>query len=235
MKKRALISVSDKNGVLEFAKGLVKLGFEIVSTGGTYKHLHDNAIEAVEVESITKFPEILGGRVKTLHPMVHGAILAKKDDKDHLQELEKHNINAIDLVCVNLYPFELTVAKDKCTLSDAIENIDIGGVTLIRAAAKNFEHVAIVTSHDDYALVLNELEQDEKLTPKTKMYLARKGFSHTAYYDSIIGNYLDGQLQNTETSFINESTIAQKLTQTLRYGENSHQVSAFYRDSGNVS
>lgn len=235
MKKRALISVSDKKGVLDFAKSLVKLGYEVISTGGTYQHLRNNHVEAIEVASITDFPEILDGRVKTLHPMIHGAILAKKDDNGHIQELEKYGINPIDVVCVNLYPFELTVSQEKCTIADAIENIDIGGVTLIRAAAKNFEHVAIVTSSDDYELVLSELETNKKLTTATKMYLARKGFNHTAYYDSIIGNYLENQLQNTETNFVSEFTIANKLVQTLRYGENSHQASAFYRDSGNIN
>lgn len=249
MKKRALISVSDKNGVLEFAKGLVKLSFEIVSTGGTYKHLKDNNVDAIEVESVTNFPEILGGRVKTLHPMIHGAILAKKDDQNHIQEMKKHGINGIDLVCVNLYPFELTIASDKCTIADGIENIDIGGVTLIRAAAKNFEHVAIVTSSDDYSLVLSELEKDKKLSNTTKIYLARKGFNHTAYYDSIIGDYLEHQLEKTATAdkidkveqtnktttFVQELTIPSKLVQTLRYGENAHQESAFYKDSGNIA
>lgn len=234
-KKRALISVSDKTGVLEFAKGLIKLGFDIISTGGTYKYLQGNSVPAIEVAGITEFPEILDGRVKTLHPMIHGAILAKKNDQKHIDEMEKYGISAIDLVCVNLYPFELTMNKDDCTLSDAIENIDIGGVTLIRAAAKNFQHVVIVTSNDDYSLVLKELQTNSTVSSATKIYLARKGFNHTAYYDSIIGEYLSSQMSDklNMTNFVLESTIPSKLVQKLRYGENSHQDAAFYIDSAN--
>lgn len=235
--KRALISVADKTGILEFAKGLTQLGFELISTGGTYKYLQENGINVIAVDSITGFPEILEGRVKTLHPLIHGAILAKKNDPKHVSDMQKHGITGIDLICVNLYPFELTVNKDDCTLNKAIENIDIGGVTLIRAAAKNFQHVTIVTAHEDYNLVLNEMHDNINVSADMRLYLARKGFSHTAYYDSIITEYLSRQIDSTPSpqNFVTESTFSGKLVQKLRYGENSHQVAAFYKDGGNIN
>lgn len=249
--KRALISVSDKTGVLDFAKNLNQLGVEIISTGGTYKYLMENSIPAIEVESVTKFPEILDGRVKTLHPMIHGGILAKKTDSKHVQEMAKHGIVGIDLVCVNLYPFEATVNKSECTIEDAIENIDIGGVTLIRASGKNYAHVAIITEPCDYKLVLDEMKEFASITLKTRLNLAQKAFRHTAYYDSLISNYLTKQTTQIDLgvescangtynnalpsmNFSTEFTIPVKLVQTLRYGENSHQVAAFYKDSGNI-
>lgn len=229
--KRALISVADKTGILDFAKQLSNHGIEIISTGGTYKYLTENGVPALEVAGITKFPEILDGRVKTLHPMIHGAILAKKTDAKHVEEMNQHGIKSIDLVCVNLYPFESTVNQEKCTLTEAIENIDIGGVALIRASGKNYAHVAIITSPSDYTKVLEEISQSRSVTENTRLELARKAFSHTAYYDSLISSYL----AKSQIKFNAEFTLPVKLSQTLRYGENSHQVAAFYKDSGNIN
>ena len=187
--KRALISVSDKNGLLEFASGLHKLNIEILSTGGTYKFLIQNNIPAIEVASITEFPEILDGRVKTLHPKIHGGILARRDDKNHLEQLKIHNITPIDLVCVNLYPFEATINKDNCTFEDAIENIDIGGPAMIRASSKNHRDVVIVTNPSDYNEIINQINTNGNVNSITRLKLSQKAFSHTAYYDSLISNY----------------------------------------------
>jgi phosphoribosylaminoimidazolecarboxamide formyltransferase/IMP cyclohydrolase len=231
--KRALISVSDKSGILEFARALDKLKVEILSTGGTYEYLLKNNVPATSVANITKFPEILDGRVKTLHPNIHGAILAKRDDRDHIAQLERHDITEIDLVCVNLYPFEKTVAKLDCTFHDAIENIDIGGPAMIRASSKNHQHVVIVTNPNDYSHIISELQQHKDISGKHRLQLAYKAFSHTAYYDSIISQYLGTQLSDT-AKFSTEMTIPLHLVQTLRYGENSHQHAAFYRDSGEI-
>lgn len=231
--KRALISVSDKTGILEFARALDKLGVEILSTGGTYEHLLKNDIPVTSVANITKFPEILDGRVKTLHPNIHGAILARRDDRNHIAQLEKHDITEIDLVCVNLYPFEKTVAKLDCTFYDAIENIDIGGPAMIRASSKNHQHVVIVTNPEDYSHIVSELQQHKDISQKHRLQLAYKAFSHTAYYDSIISQYLGTQLSDA-AKFGTEMTIPLHLVQTLRYGENSHQHAAFYRDSGEI-
>lgn len=229
--KRALLSVSDKNGILEFAQGLNKLDVEILSTGGTYQFLRQNSIPAIEVASVTEFPEILDGRVKTLHPKIHGAILAKRSDDSHIKQLAEHKITPIDLVCVNLYPFESTINKADCTFDDAIENIDIGGPAMIRASSKNHQDVVIITNPNDYTDILNQLSLNKDVDTNTRISLAQKAFSHTAYYDSLISSYLAKQLP---ASFPNELTIPSKLVQTLRYGENSHQVAAFYKDSGNI-
>jgi phosphoribosylaminoimidazolecarboxamide formyltransferase/IMP cyclohydrolase len=231
--KRALISVSDKTGILDFASALNKLGVEILSTGGTYEHLLKNNIPVISVANVTKFPEILDGRVKTLHPNIHGAILARRDDDNHIAQLEKHDISGIDLVCVNLYPFEATVAKLDCTFNDAIENIDIGGPAMIRASSKNHQHVVIVTNPEDYSHIISQLQQHKDISQRHRLQLAYKAFSHTAYYDSIISQYLGSQLADN-TKFAPQITIPLHLVQTLRYGENSHQKAAFYKDAGEV-
>lgn len=231
--KRALISVSDKTGILEFARALDKLGVELLSTGGTYEYLLKNDVPVQSVANITKFPEILDGRVKTLHPNIHGAILARRDDQNHIAQLEKHDITEIDLVCVNLYPFEATVAKLDCTFHDAIENIDIGGPAMIRASSKNHQHVVIVTNPLDYPHIISELQQHKDISGRHRLQLAYNAFSHTAYYDSIISQYLGAQLSDA-AKFSTTLTIPLHLVQTLRYGENSHQKAAFYRDSGEI-
>lgn len=224
--KRALISVSDKTGVVEFAKGLIALGFEIVSTGGTAKALQGADIPVMGISEVTGFPEILEGRVKTLHPNVHGGILAKDTD-EHMAVLAEHEIAPIDLVVVNLYPFQATVAKPGVTLADAIENIDIGGPTMVRSAAKNHDRVAIVVNPKRYEAVLAELQGDGRLSLQTKRQLALEAFQHTAQYDAAISRYLtkafDAELFADEIAF-----GGQKL-QNLRYGENPHQQAAFYR------
>jgi phosphoribosylaminoimidazolecarboxamide formyltransferase / IMP cyclohydrolase len=235
--KRALISVADKTGVLGFSQSLIRLGFEIISTGGTYQYLQENKVKAIAVENLTKFPEILDGRVKTLHPLIHGAILAKKNDPQHLKELQTHEISAIDLVCVNLYPFESTINKSNCTVNDAIENIDIGGVTLIRAAAKNFQNVTLVTANEDYSKIIDEIQDNAEVSIETRRYLAYKGFSHTTYYDSIISKYFLEQVVNSSDAsvLLPEISIPGKLVHKLRYGENAYQKAAFYQDPGDIS
>ena len=235
--KRALISLSDKTGVVEFAQALVDLGVEILSTGGTAKLLADANVPVIEVADYTGFPEMLDGRVKTLHPKIHGGILGRRDLDEHVAKMEEHGIGNIDLVCVNLYPFAATIAKPCCTLEDAIENIDIGGPTMVRSAAKNWKHVAIVTDNGDFAAVIAELQsQAGRLSDKTRFNLSRKAFSHTAQYDGMISNYLtsvsDEKLSgepevNAFPSQFNQSWVK---VQDLRYGENPHQQAAFYRD-----
>ena len=235
--KRALISLSDKTGVVEFAQALVDLGVEILSTGGTAKLLADANVPVIEVADYTGFPEMLDGRVKTLHPKIHGGILGRRDLDEHVAKMEEHGIGNIDLVCVNLYPFAATIAKPSCTLEDAIENIDIGGPTMVRSAAKNWKHVAIVTDNGDFAAVIAELQgQAGQLSDKTRFNLSRKAFSHTAQYDGMISNYLtsvsDEKLSgepevNAFPSQFNQSWVK---VQDLRYGENPHQQAAFYRD-----
>ncbi|MCE3268009.1 MAG: purH [Burkholderiales bacterium] len=232
--KRALISVSDKTGILDFALKLHKLGVEILSTGGTYEYLLKNAIPVIPVADVTNFPEILDGRVKTLHPNIHGAILARRDDKSHIAQLEKHDITGIDLVCVNLYPFESTIARLDCTFYEAVENIDIGGPAMIRASSKNHQHVVIVTDPEDYSHIISQLQQHKDISSRHRLQLAYKAFNHTAYYDSIISQYLGSQLSDT-TKFATKMTIPLHLMQELRYGENSHQHAAFYRDNGDIS
>lgn len=232
--KRALISVSDKDGILEFAQGLQKNGVEILSTGGTFKFLNDNKIKVTEVADATGFPEILDGRVKTLHPKIHGGILAKRDDQKHIEQLSEHGIKPIDLVCVNLYPFEATINNPNSTFEDAIENIDIGGPAMIRASSKNHKDVVIVTSPSDYTEIIDQISKSGNVDQSMRTMLAQKAFSHTAYYDSLISDYLARQISN-EVVFPKELTIPAKLVQTLRYGENSHQTAAFYKDSGNIS
>src|SRR5256885_544661 len=191
---QALLSVSDKTGLLDFARGLDAMGVKLISTGGTAKSLMDAGLRVTEVADYTGFPEMLEGRVKTLHPKVHGAILARRDSLEHMAALTKHGIPTIDLVVVNLYPFRQTVAKPGCTLEDAIENIDIGGPALVRAAAKNHANVGVVVDPADYAAVLGELRSNGlRLSDSTRFRLAQKAFSHTAAYDGAISNYLSSR------------------------------------------
>jgi len=226
MAKRALISVSDKSGAVEFARGLSGLGFEIISTGGTARVLQAAGLPVQEVSAVTGFPEILGGRVKTLHPMVHGGILAKRDEQAQLDELEKHAITPIDVVAVNLYPFRDTVARPNVTMAEALENIDIGGPTMVRAAAKNHPHVIVVVNPGRYPEVLAALQSGADLT-KLRLELASEAFAHTAAYDAMITNWLGGQ---AGAVFPAELCLSFKKVQDLRYGENPHQQAAFYRE-----
>lgn len=233
---RALISVSDKTGIIPFAQSLVRLGVEILSTGGTAKLLADEGIKVTEVSDYTNFPEMLDGRVKTLHPKIHGGILGRRDLASHTDKMKEYNIQNIDLVCVNLYPFAQTIAKENCALADAIENIDIGGPAMVRSAAKNWAHVAILTDHADYQSVIDELSNnDNALCDKTRFNLARKAFSHTAAYDGAISNYLtaidDQNLTGTPELSLFPQSLNIQLTkaQDMRYGENPHQPAAFYK------
>ncbi len=223
---RAILSVYDKTGLTEFARGLVALGFEIYSTGGTKKALQDDKVPVHSVSDITGFPEILDGRVKTLHPAIHGGILARRDLPSHLAQLKESKIGLIDLVAVNLYPFVQTVSKPGVTLEDALENIDIGGPTMVRASAKNFPHVVIVVDPTDYGAVLANLKAG-KVDMSYRRRLARKAFQHVATYDTAISQYL-----YQDEGFPDEMTIALKKRQDLRYGENSHQKAAFYVELG---
>ncbi|WP_313804252.1 bifunctional phosphoribosylaminoimidazolecarboxamide formyltransferase/IMP cyclohydrolase [Cytobacillus sp.] len=226
MKKRALISVSDKEGVTAFAKHLNELGFEIISTGGTKKALEESGVPVIGVSDVTGFPEILEGRVKTLNPMIHGGLLAKFDEPAHKAQLEEHNIQPIQIVCVNLYPFQQTIAKHDVTVEDAIENIDIGGPAMLRASAKNHEYVTVVVDPADYETVLFQLKTAGEVEKETRRKLAAKVFRHTAAYDAMIADYM--------TNLVNEEapekfTVTFERKQSLRYGENPHQKAAFYR------
>lgn len=228
--RRALISVSDKTGVVSFARALAERGVEILSTGGTARLLRSNNVPVVEIADYTGFPEMLDGRVKTLHPRVHAGLLARRDDEAHRDALREHDIAPIDLVVVNLYPFEQTVAQPNCALADAIEQIDIGGPTMLRAAAKNSAAVTVVVDAADHALVLEEMRANENATtPQTRFRLAVKAFEHTARYDGAIANYL-GALgpDGVRTDFPRTFNLQVALAQTLRYGENPHQRAAFY-------
>ncbi len=225
MKKRALVSVSDKSGIVEFCKGLVENGFEIISTGGTAKVLKEAGLKVIGISEITGFPECLDGRVKTLHPNVHAGLLAMRSNPEHMAQLEKLNINTIDIVCVNLYPFKATLAKG-ADFATCIENIDIGGPTMIRAAAKNYQDVAVIVDPKDYGKVLEELKNGG-VTLETKKYLQYKVFAHTAVYDSLISNYLAAQLGIT---FPDQITFAYEKAQDMRYGENPQQQAVFYNE-----
>ncbi|ARN73548.1 bifunctional phosphoribosylaminoimidazolecarboxamide formyltransferase/IMP cyclohydrolase [Oceanicoccus sagamiensis] len=225
--KRALISVSDKSGIVEFAQALQAQGVEILSTGGTYKLLCDNNIDAVEVSEYTGFPEMMDGRVKTLHPKVHGGILARRGQDDAV--MAEHGINAIDMVVVNLYPFEKTVANPDCSLEDAIENIDIGGPTMVRAAAKNNAFVNIVVNASDYDAILAEMKNNNGATSQaTRFDLAIKAYEHTSAYDGAIANYFGHKVPGGNDNFPRTFNSQFTKTQDMRYGENSHQNSAFY-------
>jgi phosphoribosylaminoimidazolecarboxamide formyltransferase/IMP cyclohydrolase len=230
--KHALISVSDKTGVLELAEGLTRLGFAILSTGGTARLLTNAGLEVTEVADYTGFPEMLDGRVKTLHPKVHAGILARRDRPEHMAAMTRSGIPTIDIVVVNLYPFVQTIASPHCTLAEAIENIDIGGPTMVRAAAKNYQHVAVVTDPADYQTLLDQLrEGDGHLSTAMRFRLARKAFSHTAAYDGAISNYLTAtEVDESRADFPEQINFSYSKVQDLRYGENPHQKAAFYRD-----
>ena len=230
--RQALISVSDKRGVLEFAQGLAAQGVKLLSTGGTAKMLRDAGLEAIEIGDYTGFPEMLDGRVKTLHPKVHGGILARRDLPEHMATIDAHGIPTIDLVCVNLYPFRETVAKPDVTLEDAIENIDIGGPAMVRSSAKNYPGVAIVTDPADYTPLLEEMQANGgELKLETRFGLAKKAFVHTARYDAAIANWLTSlDEQDKPQQFPAAFHTAFDRVETLRYGENPHQQAAFYRD-----
>lgn len=231
--KRALISVSDKSGLAEFARALAERGIGILSTGGTARLLKENGIAVIEVGDYTGFPEMLDGRVKTLHPRIHGGILARREVPAHLAAIEKAGIAPIDLVVVNLYPFAQAVARPECTLEEAVENIDIGGPSMVRAAAKNYPGVAVVTDPGDYGRVMDELEAGGgALSLETRFGLAKKAFAHTAAYDAAIGNYLTGLDANGRaTALPDRLTLQWHKAQEMRYGENPHQQAAFYRDA----
>ena len=230
--KRALISVSDKHGVIEFANLLQQFGVEILSTGGTAALLSKAGVTVTEVGDYTGFPEMLDGRVKTLHPKIHGGILGRRDLPAHVAAMEEAGIPAIDLVVVNLYPFSQAIAKADCSLEDAIENIDIGGPTMVRAAAKNYQHVAVVTDPADYPALMAELESGSgAISGDTRFSLAKKAFSHTAEYDGAISNYLTClDNQNQRQTFPQRLNLQFTKVQDLRYGENPHQQGAFYRE-----
>ena len=230
--QRALISVSDKQGVLEFARTLAGFGVEILSTGGTAKLLAENGVKVIEVADYTGFPEMLDGRVKTLHPKIHGGVLGRRDLPEHVAAMQQHGIGNIDLVCVNLYPFVQTISKPDCALEDAIENIDIGGPTMVRSAAKNYQHVAIVTDAADYAALSAELQTNAgALSLATRFDLAKKAFSHTAAYDGAISNYLTAiDAAGAKADFPQRFNASFEKVQDMRYGENPHQKAAFYRD-----
>ena len=228
--QRALISVSDKTGVVEFAKALLPLGVEILSTGGTAQLLKLNGVVVTEVADFTGFPEMMEGRVKTLHPKVHGGILARRDKPDHVASMKEHGILPIDMVVVNLYPFAQTVAKPGCTMDDAIENIDIGGPAMVRAAAKNHAFVAVVTDPAEYAPILEQMRKAKGQVGDDERYrLAAKAFSHTAEYDGMISNWLSARDRAGKArEFPDRFNLQVRLAQALRYGENPHQSAAFY-------
>ena len=228
--QRALISVSDKTGIVDFARDLSKDNIEILSTGGTAKVLRDAGLSVKDVSEYTGFPEMLSGRLKTLHPKIHGGLLWRRDNAQDIEDIKAHNIESIDMVVVNLYPFEQTVSKPNVTFDEAIENIDIGGPTMIRAASKNFKDVTVIVDPDDYAKVLDEINNNNgEIRYDTKFKLARKVFSHTARYDTLISCYLSRQGE----SEIFPATLTQSYTKIadVRYGENPHQKAAVYRDS----
>ena len=230
--RQALISLSNKHGALEFAAGLVAHGVNLLSTGGTARMLRDAGLPVTEVGDYTGFPEMLDGRVKTLHPKIHAGILARRDLPEHLRTLEQHDIPTIDLVCVNLYPFRETIAKAGVTLDEAIENIDIGGPAMVRSSAKNYPGVAVVTDPQDYAALLAEMaSSDGQLSLGTRFRLARKAFVHTARYDAAIANWLTSlDADHQPQPFPEQLQLAFDRVETLRYGENPHQQAAFYRD-----
>lgn len=227
MARRALLSVSDKSGLVEFANGLVSLGFEILSTGGTSKHLEDANISVTDVSAVTNFPEILGGRVKTLNPLIHGGILGRPSLDSDVSEMAEHDIQAIEIVCCNLYPFEATVARPDVTLTEAIEKVDIGGPCMVRAAAKNHRHVLPVTGNDQYPAVVDALRAGA-VSDKFRLELAAAAFRRTAAYDAAIATYFTGQCENATDAGI---ALSFDHSASLRYGENPHQAANFYVES----
>lgn len=223
---KALISVSDKTGVVEFARELVALGWEILSTSGTMKLLREAGLPVTSVSDVTGFPEICDGRVKTLHPKIHGALLARRDIPEHMKALKDNEIETIDLVCVNLYPFRETIAKPDVTMEDAVEHIDIGGPSMLRSAAKNWESVTVVCNPSDYATILSEIRSSGNTTRETRLALSAKAYTHTAEYDMAIATYMRAQAGLNEKLFLEYD-----LKQSLRYGENPHQQAKFYSSS----
>ena len=222
-KKRALVSVSDKSGLVDFVKGLQTAGWEIIATGGTQKLLENSGVKTIGISDVTGFPEICDGRVKTLHPKVHGGLLARRDEPSHLQALEENGISFIDLVCVNLYPFRETIAKEGVSMADAIENIDIGGPSMLRSAAKNYNDVTVVCDPADYDTILAEINATGNTTLETRLQLSAKAYTHTAQYDACIATYM------REKAGLNEKLFLEfDLKQGLRYGENPHQSAKFY-------
>lgn len=228
MNKRALISVSDKTGVVEFARSLAEMDFQIISTGGTYKTLEQAGVPVIYVSEVTGFPEILDGRVKTLHPVIHGGILAM-DSEEHKAQCQENGIELIDIVCVNLYPFRETIAKEGVSFEEAIENIDIGGPTMVRSAAKNHDRVSIVVNPENYQEIIDSLKKHSNVPLYLRKRLAAEAFAHTAEYDRLIAGYLEGQLDQ-EAYFPKNLRIFATKVQDLRYGENPGQKAAFYAD-----
>ena len=226
--KRVLISVSDKTGLINFAEELLALGYEIISTGGTKKTLDDAKIKTIGISEVTNFPEIMDGRVKTLHPNVHGALLCVRDNKEHLKALEENQIDLIDMVVVNLYPFKETLAKQGVSHEELIENIDIGGPSMLRSAAKNYKFVTVIVDPQDYPKIVTELKTIKDTTIETKEYLAAKVFRHTAAYDALIADYLTKKVGE---KFPESITLTYDKIQDLRYGENPHQSAGFYKTS----
>ena len=223
MAKRALVSVSDKTGLVDFVKGLQTAGWEIIATGGTQKLLEDSGVKTIGISDVTGFPEICDGRVKTLHPKVHGGLLARRDEPSHLQALQENGIEFIDLVCVNLYPFRETIAKEGTTMAEAIEKIDIGGPSMLRSAAKNYNDVTVVCNPADYDTILAEINATGNTTLETRLQLSAKAYTHTAQYDCCIATYM------REKAGLNEKLFLEfDLKQGLRYGENPHQSAKFY-------
>ena len=226
---RALFSVSDKTGVVEFASQLESLGWEIIATGGTMKLLQDAGLKIINISEITGFPEICDGRVKTLHPKVHGALLGRRDLESHRRQLKENGIEYIDLVCVNLYPFKETIAKPDVTMEDAIEHIDIGGPSMLRSAAKNWNDVTVVCHPEDYATIISEIREHGSTTKETRLRLSAKAYTHTAEYDMMIASYMRQQAGLNEKLFLEYD-----LRQSLRYGENPHQQAKFYASTEKV-
>lgn len=227
--KRALVSVSDKTGLVPFVKGLVSAGWEIIATGGTQKLLEDEGVKTINISEITGFPEICDGRVKTLHPKVHGALLARRDEASHLEALRENGIEFIDLVCVNLYPFAQTIAKEGTTMAEAIEKIDIGGPSMLRSAAKNYNDVTVVCCPEDYDQILSEINATGNTTLETRLQLSAKAYTHTAQYDACIATYMRNAAGLNEKLFLEFD-----LKQGLRYGENPHQQAKFYASKEEV-
>ena len=227
---RALVSVSDKTGIVDFTKELAALGIEIISTGGTYNKLKEAGVPAIEISELTGFPECLEGRVKTLHPIVHAGLLAMKSKPEHMKQLADLKIQTIDMAVVNLYPFKATILKEGVTREEAIENIDIGGPTMLRSAAKNYQDVTVVVDPRDYEKVLRELKEKKEVSLDTKFYLMQKVFMHTSHYDTMIADYLKKQRNDYEMP--ETLTMTFEKVQDMRYGENPHQKAAFYREIG---
>lgn len=225
--KRALVSVYDKTGIIEFVKKLVEMGWEIISTGGTARKLKEEGIEVIDASEVTEFPECFDGRVKTLHPRIHGGLLAVRDNAEHVKMMEELGIKPIDMVVNNLYPFKETILKEGVTHEEIIENIDIGGPSMLRAAAKNYKFVNVIVDPRDYDMVLNELKDKGETSLKTREYLAAKVFQHTSAYDSLISNYFN---QITNAEFPDTISLTFEKKQDLRYGENPHQKAAFYEE-----